>query len=139
MELSLLMLDVDLFKQFNDLYGHLAGDDCLKRVAETLKTTIQRESDLVARYGGEEFVVLLPSTNPEGAARVAENLLSAIRDLRIEHAGSPHRVLTVSIGLASCCNRTAPIDRSRLLEQVDAALYAAKRAGRNRLCFANPD
>jgi diguanylate cyclase (GGDEF)-like protein/PAS domain S-box-containing protein len=137
MELSLLMLDVDLFKQFNDLYGHLAGDDCLKRVAETLKNTIQRESDLVARYGGEEFVVLLPSTNSAGAGRVAENILSAIQNLRIEHAGSPHSVLTVSIGLVSCCYGTAPIDRSLLLEQVDAAMYAAKRAGRNRICFAN--
>lgn len=135
MDLSLLMLDVDLFKQFNDLYGHVAGDECLKRVAEALQSTIQRDSDLVARYGGEEFVALLPSTNPAGALRIAENILTAIRRLAIEHAGSPYSVLTVSIGLASCSG-TAPVDRRRLLEQVDAALYAAKRAGRNRLCTA---
>lgn len=137
-ELSLLMLDVDLFKQFNDLYGHIAGDECLKRVAEALQKTIQREPDLVARYGGEEFVVLLPGTNAAGAARAAENILAAIEGLGIEHAESPYGVLTISIGLASCCGM-APIDRGRLLEQVDAALYAAKRLGRNRICSAEDE
>jgi len=134
-ELSLLMLDVDLFKQFNDLYGHIAGDECLKHVAETLKMTIQRDADLVARYGGEEFVVLLPGTNPAGASRVAKNILAAVEALGITHAGSPYSVLTVSIGVASRCG-AAPIDRGSLLEEVDAALYAAKRSGRNRICVA---
>ena len=129
-ELSLLMLDVDLFKQFNDLYGHIAGDECLKSVAETLTKTIQRDAaDLVARYGGAGyFVVLLPGTNAVWAAHGGrKTLLAAIENLGIEHAGSPYSVLTISIGLASCCGM-APIDRCRLLEQFDAALlYAAKR------------
>ena len=135
MELALLMLDVDLFKQFNDLYGHIAGDECLKRVAATLKKTIQREADLVARYGGEEFVVLLPGTNPAGATRVGENILAAVAGLGIEHSGSPYSILTVSIGVASW-RGTGPIDRGGLLEEVDAALYAAKRDGRNCIRFS---
>jgi diguanylate cyclase (GGDEF)-like protein/PAS domain S-box-containing protein len=135
MDLSMLMVDVDLFKQFNDLYGHMAGDECLKRLAETLGRTIQREGDLVARFGGEEFVVLLPGTNATGAARVARNIQDAVNGMGILHEESPHAVVTVSIGAATW-RGGPPVDRDELLRDVDRALYTAKWAGRNRVCFA---
>jgi diguanylate cyclase (GGDEF)-like protein/PAS domain S-box-containing protein len=134
-DLSLLMVDVDLFKQFNDLYGHMAGDECLRRLAEALRGAIQRESDLVARFGGEEFVVLLPGTNASGAARVARNIQGAVKGMGILHEASPHAVVTVSIGAATW-RGGPPVDRDELLRDVDRALYAAKWAGRNRVCFA---
>lgn len=131
--LCLIMIDVDYFKQYNDLYGHAAGDDCLKAVAKTVDGTLRRASDMAARLGGEEFVCLLSEMTKERAINLAEQILSDIRELGIAHAGSAvadH--VTVSLGLAS-------LDVSRdknwqaLLEMADQALYRAKHQGRNRL------
>ena len=129
--LALLIIDVDKFKDYNDLYGHGAGDLCLKRIAETLQSTVLRPSDLVARYGGEEFVVLLPDTDASGAHAVALDLLAAVRGLNISHAAWERGIVTVSIGLAVSSPTTA-MDAGRLTERADQALYAAKQAGRDR-------
>jgi diguanylate cyclase (GGDEF)-like protein len=132
--LALLMIDVDKFKEYNDLYGHIRGDQCLIEVARVLKICTQRTSDLIARYGGEEFVALLPDSDLEGGLTVAEDCLQAIADAAIEHLGSdvaPY--ITVSIGVAAML----PIhDKSStmLIEQADIALYQAKQNGRNQLC-----
>jgi diguanylate cyclase (GGDEF)-like protein len=130
--LALLMVDIDHFKQFNDFYGHQAGDECLRRVARTLASRVRRPEDLVARYGGEEFAVLLPHTELEGALILAEELRAAILGLAIEHSGSPSGCITVSIGSSACRPSNGWI-RSELLQSADAALYKAKQAGRNRV------
>ena len=136
--LSVILLDVDHFKPFNDHYGHLAGDDCLKHIAAALKAALHRPADLVARYGGEEFVVVLPDTDALHAVSVAETLRAAVETLRIPHASSPsaHGV-TVSLGVASM---TAVPDAppQELVDAADQALYMAKRAGRNRSMAAPP-
>ena len=133
-ELALLMIDVDKFKQYNDHYGHLRGDECLIAVARILKSCTQRTSDLIARYGGEEFVLLLPDCELEGALTVAEDCLEALLGADLEHANSNvASCVTVSIGVAAML----PIhDRSStiLIEQADVALYQAKQDGRNRIC-----
>jgi diguanylate cyclase (GGDEF)-like protein len=128
--LSLLLIDLDYFKQYNDTYGHLAGDGCLKQVASILSTTASRAGDLVARYGGEEFVVLLPNTDAVGASVVAESLRCAISDLHIPHEKSPHPCLTASIGMATVMPQSAT-SPSELLAQADQALYRAKQSGKN--------
>ena len=134
--LSLLLIDIDLFKGYNDRYGHPAGDGCLARVAGRVNRLTRRPGDAVARYGGEEFAVLLANTNADGAAVVAEILRAAIEQLGVEHAGSPHRVVTISLGAATATpdRRSSP---ERLLGAADRALYDAKRAGRNRVAVAN--
>jgi diguanylate cyclase (GGDEF)-like protein/PAS domain S-box-containing protein len=129
--LSLLLLDIDYFKQFNDLYGHLQGDTCLQTIAATLKQALRRDADLVARFGGEEFVILLPMTELDGAEVIARKILAAVRDLGIPHLGSPHGVITVSIGI-TCGSTGVPLDQIALLDQADRALYQAKNSGRNR-------
>jgi diguanylate cyclase (GGDEF)-like protein len=133
--LSMIMVDVDHFKEYNDCYGHPMGDACLKAIAGLLRTNIKRPSDLVARYGGEEFVVLLPDTEPEGAIHVAELLCDAVRIANIEHRHSPLTdFVTASFGVASLrpdLGETA----AALLAAADEALYDAKRAGRNRVGF----
>jgi diguanylate cyclase (GGDEF)-like protein len=129
--LALLIVDVNKFKDFNDLYGHGAGDLCLRRIAEALQVTVRRPSDLVARYGGEEFVVLLPDTDAAGAHAVASELLAAVRGLEIAHAAWERGIVTISIGLAVSSPQSA-IDTGRLVERADQALYAAKLAGRDR-------
>ena len=134
-DLSLLLLDVDCFKQFNDSYGHMAGDECLKRVAQLVKHLLRRESDLVARFGGEEFVALLPMTDAEGAEVLARSVLHGVASLAIPHASSPHRVVTVSIG-ASSWAAGASLDGDALLYGADQALYKAKAKGRNAFCAA---
>lgn len=131
--LCLIMLDVDFFKQYNDHYGHAAGDDCLKAIANCARETLRRADDMVARWGGEEFVCLLSGITQQQAIDLAEQMLSRIRELGIAHSGSTvadH--VTVSLGLAM-------MDLSRhstwqaLLEQADQALYGAKHQGRDRL------
>jgi len=133
--IALLMIDIDHFKQFNDLYGHHAGDQCLQTVAATLAGSIRREADFVARYGGEEFALLLPLTDIEGAILFAEEVRTAVADLAIAHQGSPHALVTVSIGCSAC--RLAPgqmnLNPIHLLKAADAALYRAKQNGRNRI------
>lgn len=135
--LSLLLLDVDYFKQFNDKYGHQAGDDCLRQVAAVLKQALRRDDDLVARYSGEEFVLLLPFTDLPGALTVADSVQRALARLALPHAGSlvANRV-TCSLG----CARLIPepeIAPGELVEMADVALYRAKRNGRNRIEVAD--
>lgn len=135
--LGLAMVDIDYFKQFNDLYGHQQGDDCLRRVAEALSEQLNRAGDFVARYGGEEFICLLSVDTPEGLRQMVERLRAAVLELAIPHqdsAVSPW--VTVSIG-AVLCAPTAHTATAASLEQVDVQLYRAKGAGRNRVALAD--
>ncbi len=128
--MSLIMVDVDLFKQYNDAYGHQAGDKCLKTIAKQVSRGAPRASDLAARYGGEEFVLVLGETTIEGARWVANNIRQHVSDLGIPHASSPFGHVTVSCGLATM----NPHQGKRLEELIfaaDAALYEAKAQGRN--------
>ena len=131
---SLIMMDVDFFKAYDDQYGHIAGDECLKRIGQTLADAMKRAGDLAARYGGEEFVVLLPDTDHEGAVQVAEKLRNEIEALNIAHAHSQMAdvVVTVSAGVATMVPR---VDDSAgtLLKTADEALYEAKTNGRNQV------
>ncbi len=135
--LSLLMGDVDFFKQFNDRYGHQAGDECLKTVAETLRGKLRRPADIVARYGGEEFAAILPDTGTEGAMLVAEAMRSAVQALGLPHESSVAGVVTVSIGAASLVPQLTE-GMPRLLSAADWALYEAKRQGRNCVLAGDP-
>ncbi len=131
--LSLIMIDIDYFKKFNDNYGHCAGDDCLRKVAITLSESVSRPSDLVARYGGEEFAAILPKTDREGTVFVADTMRKRIESLRIPHSYSKTGIyLTVSLGTATIIPslHTTP---STLINGSDRALYEAKRSGRNQL------
>jgi diguanylate cyclase (GGDEF)-like protein/PAS domain S-box-containing protein len=130
--LSLLMIDVDHFKKFNDRYGHQAGDDCLRAVADCVLGNIRRPRDLLARYGGEEFVVILPATTVEGADGMAHAIQRAVNAEVISHSGSPDGHVTVSIGVA-CSRPMRDGGPALLVEAADSALYAAKRNGRNRV------
>lgn len=137
--LSLLLLDLDDFKQYNDLYGHLEGDDCLIRVAAALKGVGNRPRDLVARYGGEEFVLLLPDTDEAGAARIAEQCQRAIADLGIGHdRSSCGTMLTASIGAGTKLPKPDGSAKD-LVEAVDKLLYQAKKFGRNRVVATRLD
>jgi diguanylate cyclase (GGDEF)-like protein/PAS domain S-box-containing protein/hemerythrin-like metal-binding protein len=132
--LSLIMLDVDHFKRFNDAYGHQAGDECLKRVAAAMRRVARRSSDLVARYGGEEFVCILPETDHEGAQCVAERIRSGIRELGIPHASnSTGEMVSASLGVVSV-RCAAGRDPCRLVARVDEQLYRAKAQGRDQVC-----
>ena len=130
--LSLLMIDVDRFKTYNDHYGHPAGDECLKKVSECLRATIKRPVDVVARYGGEEFAVLLPGTDRIAALGLAERCRFALEQLGIPHAGSEHGVITVSVGVSTIAASGPVPSPAELLARADEALYLAKRKGRNR-------
>jgi diguanylate cyclase (GGDEF)-like protein len=129
--IALAMIDLDNFKQFNDLYGHLAGDRCLCAVADALSREVQRPEDLVARFGGEEFALLLPHTSAEGAIKVMERIRTAVHALAIDHIGNSWGRVTVSIGF-SALTPTQTEGQSRLIQLADAALYQAKSGGRNR-------
>jgi diguanylate cyclase (GGDEF)-like protein len=128
--IGLLMIDVDHFKQFNDRYGHVEGDVCLRRLGKLLMDAAAAEDDLPARYGGEEFALLLPGSDTEIALAVAERLRQAVEDLCIAHASSPLGQVTVSIGAAALVPGVGE-DAERLVEAADIGLYAAKRRGRN--------
>jgi diguanylate cyclase (GGDEF)-like protein len=133
--LSVILIDIDSFKPYNDNYGHLFGDECLKVVALALSSTLRRSTDFFARYGGEEFVVVLPKTPLDKALIVAESIRCTVLDLRIEHAYSvvaPY--VTVSLGVASTIPSRA-IDHRQLLGAADNALYRAKEAGRNTIKY----
>ena len=135
--LSLLMADIDYFKAYNDTYGHLSGDECLKKVAKTLNQSVRRPGDIVARYGGEEFAIILPETDSKGTAIVAELLLNKVEALKLVHSGSPvGNSLTISIGGATkiSTHDSIPAD---LVSEADHALYLAKNKGRNRLEIVN--
>lgn len=130
--LSLIFCDVDYFKNFNDTYGHLAGDDCLIQVAQAIRRAIHRPGDLVARYGGEEFVVVLPITDINGAIQVVQAIQAEVQRLDIPHAASAvSRQVTLSFGIAST-NPVATTSAQELIDRADRALYQAKAEGRNR-------
>jgi len=130
--ISALMIDIDHFKLFNDHYGHPAGDACLKKVTQAIRSCLQRSADIFGRYGGEEFIVLLPDTDATGTMRVAQAISNAIENMQIRHDVSPSSTwVTASIGGATCL-RTTGHDLEELIKNADRALYKAKRAGRNR-------
>jgi diguanylate cyclase (GGDEF)-like protein/PAS domain S-box-containing protein len=134
--LALVMLDVDFFKRYNDYFGHQAGDECLKRVATAMVEALHRPGDFVARYGGEEFVLILPSTDQQGAVLVVEEVLSQVRNLAIVHQTSDAaKVVTLSAGIAVVLPLQG-IDPCCLVEAADQALYQAKHLGRNRYFVA---
>jgi diguanylate cyclase (GGDEF)-like protein len=130
--ISLLMIDADCFKSYNDQYGHDAGDGCLRAIAGAIGALVARAGDFAARYGGEEFVMLLQDTDAEGALTVAQRIHAAICELNVPHDGSPMGIATVSIGVAT----TVPVhldDRGTLIRAADRNLYAAKHGGRSRI------
>ena len=135
--LSLLLIDVDHFKKFNDQYGHQAGDACLRAVGRILAEQAQRPADLAARYGGEEFVLLLPNTDLSGCEQVGERVREALREFSMLHAlNPPSRRVTVSLGGATSQPTGGPADCATLIEAADRALYAAKDSGRDRVVMS---
>jgi diguanylate cyclase (GGDEF)-like protein/PAS domain S-box-containing protein len=134
--LSLIMIDIDHFKGFNDRYGHPAGDECLKAVAQAMREAPNRPGDVVARYGGEEFAILLPNTPETGALIIAERIRHAVRLLRIEHDASRHKIVTISLGVASLVPQRQVHRPKDLIGAADRALYEAKGAGRDRVYSA---
>jgi diguanylate cyclase (GGDEF)-like protein len=133
--LSLILCDIDFYKAYNDTYGHLAGDDTLKKVASILEHYARRAGDMAARYGGEEFVILLPDTDAEKAVHIAEQIRASVEDLRVLHKSSQiHDYLTVSIGVATIVPAREQ-NPSTLINLADEALYRAKHNGRNRVMF----
>lgn len=131
--LALVMLDIDYFKGYNDRYGHLGGDECLRLVSSAVEGALLRPGDSASRYGGEEIAVLLPKTDTAGASVIAERIRAAIEALGIKHSGSPFGVITVSGGVASLVPQRGNQEPTDLVGAADAALYLAKKEGRN--CF----
>jgi len=131
--ISLIMIDIDYFKEYNDRYGHQTGDNCLRKVSRALGNCVNRESDTMARYGGEEFAVILPNTSREGAVNMAQTMRKSVEELAIPHEDSENEdVLTISLGVSTCENLDR-IERDELIERADDALYEAKESGRNRV------
>jgi diguanylate cyclase (GGDEF)-like protein/PAS domain S-box-containing protein len=133
LSLGMILLDVDQFKQFNDLYGHQAGDACLQAIAHAIPPLLNRPGDIAARYGGEEIALLLPGTNLAGARGLGEQVALAVRKLGIPHAGSQHQVVTISAGVEAFVPLRDVNTAAQLVEHADLALYAAKRAGRDKV------
>lgn len=136
--ITLIIGDIDYFKQYNDTYGHQGGDTCLAHVAQTLKACLKRPGDLVARYGGEEFALVLPQTNALQATTICNNIQASLLTLGLEHTGSkvsPN--VTLSMGVASTEPSVTGISREVLLTHADRALYEAKKMGRNRFTIAS--
>ncbi len=135
--LSLIMLDVDFFKQYNDRYGHSQGDECLKNIAQTLSLAATRPRDIVARFGGEEFVLVLPETDENAARQVAEHCHRLVEKLQIPHETSAAgRFVTISLGVGTI-KPSAEMEPKHFIEAVDKLLYQAKQNGRNRIEFAS--
>jgi diguanylate cyclase (GGDEF)-like protein len=130
--IAIFMLDIDSFKNYNDTYGHQAGDDCLKAIGNLLSQKIRRASDLAARYGGEEFVVILQEPEQEKLLGFAQEIRKSVQELGIEHKQSPYEKVTVSVGIA-CMIPTVEAEPAELVEAADRALYQAKQKGRNRV------
>jgi diguanylate cyclase (GGDEF)-like protein len=138
--LSLIMCDIDYFKIYNDTYGHQAGDECLRAVAQTIRQSLQRPTDVAARYGGEEFAVILPQTDAASALLVAEHIRVKVKDLKIffkpeRFDGLPNCVVTISLGIASVVPGQEN-DAATLVLAADEALYHSKRQGRDRLTMS---
>lgn len=133
--ISLIMIDIDFFKLFNDTYGHLQGDICLKKVGQEIKKNLKRSTDLVARYGGEEFVVLLPNTDKSGAMLVAESIRIEVNGLKIIHGASiVDKYITISLGVTTTIP-TISSHSNEFISKADQALYSAKKEGRNCVRF----
>ena len=131
--LSLIMIDIDHFKLYNDRYGHQAGDQCLQEMSAAMKRCAARPQDLLARYGGEEFILLLPQEGPEGAEAVAQRIQDEVRKLAVRHEASPTApIVTVSMGLATAMPPLERQNANALIRSADANLYQAKQGGRNR-------
>jgi diguanylate cyclase (GGDEF)-like protein len=130
---GLLMIDADCFKAYNDHYGHVAGDECLRQIAALLSASSIRRHDLIARYGGEEFAILLPGSMPQHLEALAESLCASIITAAIPHEKNPHRTVTISIGCAAQIPRLHESPKT-LIDAADRALYEAKQSGRNRVC-----
>ena len=137
--LGLVLIDVDFFKQYNDIYGHVAGDECLRKIGKVVGYSMRRPGDLAARYGGEEMVVLLPGTDMQGALAVAEGVRQAVQSLGIEHSGNPLGVVTASVGVAAFMPMHLENLPVELVELADRALYKAKASGRNQVCYESSD
>ncbi|MDP9023901.1 MAG: diguanylate cyclase, partial [Candidatus Eremiobacteraeota bacterium] len=137
--LSVLMIDVDYFKAYNDRYGHQGGDLCLRQVAQCLLEAVKRPTDILARYGGEEFAVILPDTDERGAARVAQSLLASVSAANLLHEGSSLGRVSISVG-GACVSGSATVSPLTMIRTADAALYKAKDEGRNRFssAFSSP-
>lgn len=133
--LSVILIDIDCFKNYNDLFGHLIGDACLKAIARTLESVIKRPADVIARYGEEEFIAVLPNTDSDGAVELAEQLRRSVERLRIPHPTcTTGDVVTIILGIATVVPRPSG-SASQLVNRADQALYTAKRFGRNRVCL----
>ncbi|WP_100644657.1 diguanylate cyclase [Alteromonas facilis] len=130
--LSVLMIDIDHFKRYNDEYGHQKGDECLARVSEIIKTCVRGPDEISVRYGGEEFMLILPNTNIQGASIVAERIRNSIFKECIEHKLSDHKYVTVSIGAAQSIGK---VDWKVLIKQADDELYKSKAKGRNTVSY----
>ncbi|HIJ84449.1 MAG: Response regulator receiver modulated diguanylate cyclase [Magnetococcales bacterium] len=131
--LSLILMDIDFFKRYNDYFGHSEGDECLKKVARAIAESLPRTADLACRYGGEEFACILPETNAEGATIAARRILANCRDLRLPHPQSEtENIVTLSLGTATM-TPTNEIQRQTIIEMADKGLYLAKKNGRNQI------
>jgi diguanylate cyclase (GGDEF)-like protein len=135
--LSLLLIDADFFKSYNDSYGHLRGDSCLKQIAEAALDVVARPGDLVARFGGEEFAAILPNTGKSGALQLACDICAVMRNRQLPHSFNPVGVVTVSVGCATLIPKLGK-HAAHLIDCADKALYQAKRTGRNRACGCEP-
>lgn len=134
--LSLLMIDADFFKAYNDTYGHTRGDSCLKQIAEAAQDVVSRPGDMVARFGGEEFTVILPNTENNGAMLVGQEICASMARRALVHSGNPYGIMTISVGCATLVPHLGQ-HAVTLIEMADSALYMAKRSGRNRVCNSN--
>ena len=132
--IAILMLDIDEFKKYNDTYGHLQGDECIKNIAAVLKNTVKRKTDIAARYGGEEFIVVLQDTDKDSVIKVSKEIMRGIKDLNMEHIESTHGVVTVSIGIVYEVPHKNQ-NPAEFIEKADEALYYSKNNGRNRVEF----
>ncbi len=136
--LSVVMVDIDHFKFYNDTYGHQEGDICLKRVSNALSSTLMRQCDIICRYGGEEFIAILPDTNIEGAIQVADRMLAAVEALNISHSSSPVKnYVTISLGVSTTIPTVGSIPEF-LIKSADKSLYMAKDMGRNQIHYSDP-
>lgn len=137
--ISLVMIDIDFFKPYNDIYGHQTGDDCLRGIAKAIKRSLHRPADIVARYGGEEFVVVLPETEKKGALKISEEIRNEIEMLKIKHIGNKvSSYVTASLGIETILPNEELKDPKLLIQRADKALYEAKSQGKNRVVVCQP-